>query len=138
MPCGTLGKHIRHVYDHFSLLLIQLPLTSNGWVVDYDERSRNTTLETSQKEAIRHLKAIQERLTATTSIDYNSPLTLHANIDPESSLKSHFVSSFGRELWFCCLHAIHHYATIKIICVESGIDVPEDFGMAPSTLQSKK
>ena len=42
-------------------------------------------------------------------------------------------SSYGRELWFVAHHAIHHAALIRCICVEFGISVPHDFGVAPST-----
>jgi hypothetical protein len=32
---------------------------------------------------------------------------------------------------------IHHYASIKAICIEQGIPTPNEFGMAPSTLQDQ-
>ncbi len=45
-------------------------------------------------------------------------------------------STIGRELWFCGLHAIHHYALARVILVKElglkGID--DQFGVAPSTL----
>jgi len=44
-------------------------------------------------------------------------------------------SSVGRELWFCSLHAIHHFSMLRTIAVhELGLDLPEEFGTAPSTL----
>jgi len=46
-------------------------------------------------------------------------------------------SDIGRELTFCIGQAMHHYAIIRLICQESGIAVPAEFGMAPSTLKHK-
>ncbi|ORX39023.1 hypothetical protein BD324DRAFT_618270 [Kockovaella imperatae] len=44
-------------------------------------------------------------------------------------------SSIGRELWFCSLHAIHHFSMLRTIAVhELGLDLPVEFGTAPSTL----
>ncbi|GFZ47489.1 hypothetical protein JCM24511_05233 [Saitozyma sp. JCM 24511] len=44
-------------------------------------------------------------------------------------------STIGRELWFCSLHAIHHFSMLRTIAVhELGIDLPVEFGTAPSTL----
>jgi len=44
-------------------------------------------------------------------------------------------SNVGRELAYCAGHAIHHYAIIRLICSHLGIEVPKEFGIAPSTLQ---
>ncbi|RXK35105.1 hypothetical protein M231_07622 [Tremella mesenterica] len=44
-------------------------------------------------------------------------------------------STFGRELWFCALHAIHHFSMLRTIAVhELSMDLPLEFGTAPSTL----
>jgi hypothetical protein len=42
-------------------------------------------------------------------------------------------SNFFRELAFASHHAIHHIATIKLICENNGSELPADFGVAPST-----
>jgi hypothetical protein len=44
-------------------------------------------------------------------------------------------SNIGRELAYCIGHAIHHYAIVRLICNEVGVEVPKDFGYAPSTLK---
>ncbi|WWC64121.1 uncharacterized protein I303_106729 [Kwoniella dejecticola CBS 10117] len=44
-------------------------------------------------------------------------------------------STIGRELWYCSLHAIHHFSMLRTIAVhEHGIELPVEFGTAPSTL----
>lgn len=45
-----------------------------------------------------------------------------------------FHTSLGRELWYCCMHAIHHFALIRVICGEQDINVGRTFGVAPGTL----
>ena len=42
-------------------------------------------------------------------------------------------SNFWRELHFVTHHAVHHMATIKIICANFDLELPKDFGVAPST-----
>ena len=48
-------------------------------------------------------------------------------------------STLDRELGFCAHHAIHHLAIVKIIIAtnnnNSQLDLPPDFGRAPSTIQ---
>ena len=46
-------------------------------------------------------------------------------------------SNIGRELAYCVGHAIHHYAIIQLISSHLGVEVPEEFGIAPSTLKSR-
>ncbi|WRT68961.1 uncharacterized protein IL334_005943 [Kwoniella shivajii] len=44
-------------------------------------------------------------------------------------------STIGRELWYCSLHAIHHFSMLRTIAVhEHGLELPVEFGTAPSTL----
>jgi len=54
-----------------------------------------------------------------------------------SSEPSVIDTNVGRELAYCVGHAIHHYAIVRPICSQLGIDVPKEFGVAPSTLKYK-
>jgi hypothetical protein len=54
----------------------------------------------------------------------------------------HFLSDTGsvtsnvaREVMFCVGHAIHHYAILKLLCAGAGVELPYEFGVAPSTLR---
>lgn len=39
------------------------------------------------------------------------------------------------QLWFVALHAIHHFSLLRVIATgELGLKVPDNFGVAPSTL----
>ncbi|KAF9133622.1 hypothetical protein BGW39_009350 [Mortierella sp. 14UC] len=165
---GTIGKHVRHLHDHYRLLLATFPPTQglpqeHQWSVDYDKRSREVPMESDIDYAIEELESIQHRLerhvvslnkdsshkqqngaarTSTTEQDAPmpndllQPVTLMATIDPIKGPVS-FQSTFGRELWFCSLHAVHHFAMIKVICAEFGMALTEGFGVAPSTLKSR-
>ena len=44
-------------------------------------------------------------------------------------------SNVAREIMFCVGHAIHHYAILKLLCAGAGVDLPYEFGIAPSTLK---
>ncbi|KAI8875613.1 hypothetical protein K501DRAFT_233404 [Backusella circina FSU 941] len=136
MPGGTIGKHVRHIYDHFRLLYESYTVAAD-WIVDYDIRARNNPIETDKLAAIDSLKRMQTMVKDHNGIPLNTPLVLLAAISPQDTNKYQFDSSFGRELFYSCLHAIHHYASIKAICIELGLNPPNDFGMAPSTLQDQ-
>ena len=43
-------------------------------------------------------------------------------------------STRAREIFFAMHHAIHHNAILKAIGLELGLDCPEGFGTAPSTI----
>ncbi|KAI7875170.1 hypothetical protein K492DRAFT_211092 [Lichtheimia hyalospora FSU 10163] len=140
MPGGTIGKHSRHIYDHFHLLLLHNPKlgsdpTNNQWIVDFDDRSRDRPMEEQHENAVRSLKDLQSKLhQAQAKVPLDTPLLLAATIDESEKIpKYHMESSFERELWYCCMHAIHHYASIKAICIEHKVPVTEEFGVAPST-----
>jgi hypothetical protein len=45
------------------------------------------------------------------------------------------VSTVGREIMFCVVHAIHHYALIRVMCGIMDVPVPEEFGVAPSIIK---
>ncbi|KAI8340819.1 hypothetical protein BC941DRAFT_418263 [Chlamydoabsidia padenii] len=136
MPCSTIGKHVRHSYDHFVLLLKQA--RKDHWTIDFDARGRNTPMEVDRHQAIQQLEQLQQALQDVSDIPLDYPVTLSASIDPDHSTQYPFASSFGRELWYCCIHAIHHFASIKAIGVEMNHVLPDDFGVAPSTLMDRK
>ncbi|WVQ81173.1 hypothetical protein IAT38_003295 [Cryptococcus sp. DSM 104549] len=49
--------------------------------------------------------------------------------------RQEMTSTLGRELWYCSLHSIHHFSMLRTIAVfELGLQLPVEFGTAPSTL----
>ncbi|KAL1661932.1 hypothetical protein GGF50DRAFT_60072 [Schizophyllum commune] len=130
LPGSTIGKHLRHARDHFVLLLNTVGAPANN-DFSYDVRVRNTPMETSRKAAREALLATVQQLEAVVPrVQADATMQLDA-ITP---YMQSFPTSFGRELWFCALHAVHHWSMVRVIAGEMGIQTPSDFGFAPSTL----
>ncbi|KAF9509035.1 hypothetical protein BS47DRAFT_185316 [Hydnum rufescens UP504] len=133
LPGGTIGKHIRHAVEHYNLLLKAVSEGPAGGphVLSYDVRSRNTPMETSSRLARDELENVIKQLQSTLStVPLEDSITLHA-VTPFPAVMQ---TTFGREAWFCALHAIHHWSMIRAIAMEQGITCDSSFGVAPSTL----
>lgn len=64
----------------------------------------------------------------------NIPVNILVIVSPSQTELLKLQSTLERELWFVVHHATHHAALIRSICVEIGLTVLKDFGVAPSTL----
>lgn len=126
----TLGKHVRHIIDHYDALLYGLDRGAK--VIDYERRRRDEALEQWPQQAASHLAGIEARLSSMVSGPSPDALTLGHSMDDEAlSLPS----SLDRELAFLTSHSIHHMAIIALLAEQSGIHLPESFGVHPSTLR---
>ncbi|KAL0950845.1 hypothetical protein HGRIS_007603 [Hohenbuehelia grisea] len=130
IPGSTIGKHLRHARDHFTLLLDSVS-SPPPHILSYDVRKRNCEMEKSRQaahdellDAIRRLEDIVPR------VSFDEPLTLNA-VTPHLQT---FQTTFGRELWFGALHCVHHWSMVRVVAGEMGIKLADDFGFAPSTL----
>ncbi|RDX56150.1 hypothetical protein K466DRAFT_661316 [Polyporus arcularius HHB13444] len=133
IPGSTIGKHLRHARDHFALLL-DVVSSPAPHVLSYDKRLRNTPMEVSRdaaKEALNVCIAQLHRVVPRAKM--GEPITLHA-VTPFPQVME---TTFGRELWFAGLHAIHHWSMVRVIAGELGVTMEESFGFAPSTLVHK-
>ena len=138
-PCdrfrdSTLGQHVRHCLEHFEALL---GTTAEG-DLDYDYRRRDTSIENSPQAACDRSKDLSKRL-AEMGKSYGPSRTINVrtscSCDGEVTAQT---SSFGRELQFLVSHTVHHFAIIAAICHGHGIDLPKNFGVAPSTLKHRE
>lgn len=134
IPGSTIGKHLRHALDHFTLLLDALDVETVALALSYDVRKRNTPVETScdaaraaYERVITRLEALNDtkRVALAQAVQLAAETPHHVNVP----------TSFGRELWFCSLHAVHHWSMIRVICGELNLSTDADFGFAPSTLK---
>jgi|SRR5215469_13185536 len=130
---AAIGGHYRHVLEHFRSLI----QGSRASEINYDARERNMRLQTDVTYAsvatcdvLRALKHYDDRVLereckVINSVGYgaSNPVSMDSNI--------------ARELAYCVGHAIHHYAIIRLVCHEFAIDVPVEFGVAPSTLRHR-
>ncbi|EQA60948.1 MULTISPECIES: hypothetical protein [Leptospira] len=129
----SVGKHVRHCIEVLENLTVGLE-TSN---VFYDRRKRNPLYETSPLAA---RDKIFELLGKLEQIDENKIIELAYFIDPNTGLEGKTVTNLKREFLYVQDHTIHHMAIIKL-CVECflrNVSLPEEFGVALSTLQFQK
>lgn len=127
-PGTTIGGHIRHNIDHYKSFLAQATTGS----IDYDERERETAAESDPGVAFQRLSAIGAALKNFTAEDLAG--TVKVKMDSGSAM-GWSESTLRRELQFLLSHSVHHYAIIAIVCRSHGIEVPTDFGVAPSTVK---
>jgi uncharacterized damage-inducible protein DinB len=127
----SLGTHYRHVLDHF-LCLVEGVRTGQ---VNYDRRQRNPQLEESIEYARFTTEGLMEEFRGLSTEDLRRACTVTSSVGYGTSEADAVDSNLGRELMFCIAHAIHHYAILKMLCTGMGIELPYEFGIAPSTLK---
>ena len=126
---GSVGKHVRHVIEFYQCFLNGI----QSGTVNYDNRSRNSTIETDNHFALQVLSDIIRKINA---FDSDTMLQLKINLSNETADIAIKTSAF-RELAYNIEHAIHHMAIIKIAAINffPGIQLPENFGIAYSTIR---
>jgi hypothetical protein len=123
----SIGQHTRHSIEMFQCLF-------DGYEsgrFSYDNRPRNVELETDRAFAQLQLQIICSNLDLVNKqlISSNKLGTSHVQIE----------TNFYRELLFNLEHCIHHNALIRIgINSFSVIEMSENFGVAPSTIEYRK
>jgi len=133
LPSGTIGKHMRHLLDHFAAALF----VDASRTIDYDRRARETIEETSRGAAIARAHECIAVLTKVNVADEHAEVTVRIMLaadGTEAALKS----TLARELAFAAHHAEHHLAMMAAIGRELGVAAPADLGKAPSTLNFEK
>lgn len=126
----VIGPHLRHVLDHYDMLLSAWP---QGQLVNYDQRSRDTRSEQDRNFATHRLRRLLLGLEQLQHADLSTTLTIASASDAgEDPLI--LTSTLGRELLFLQSHAIHHQAVIRVRAEVSGLALPVDFGKAPATI----
>jgi uncharacterized damage-inducible protein DinB len=128
----SLGKHVRHVLEHYQTLLDACPGSPLPIALDYEQREREAVLENDPAEALAQVKTVQKNLASLTATPPTTPLTLRYPVDDSTA---NVPSSLGRELAFLTSHSIHHMALIGLLCETLDISLPKTFGVHPSTLR---
>lgn len=127
---GGVGPHLRHVLDHYELFLAGVA----SQAVDYDLRTRDTTVERDRAAALEKLGLIVAGLTRLADEDVDRALMVKVD-SGEAAERFAGASSVGRELQFLVSHTVHHYAVIAVLLRVRGVEPGRDFGVAPSTLK---
>ena len=129
---ASIGQHYRHVLEHFQSVI----RGAHAGHVNYDERQRNRRMETEVSYASIATCDVLRALKRYTDESLAQCCKVTNSVGYSNALPSTFDSNVSRELAYCAGHAIHHYAIIRLICHEQAITVPNEFGIAPSTLRN--
>jgi hypothetical protein len=130
---ASIGSHYRHSLDHFKILLEAV----NDGPIDYDRRDRDPRLESERLRALQVTRDFRHATRFLSAASLDKPVEARAKVSYAGEASA-AASSFGREVMFAVSHAIHHHALIAMICGLRKIPVPQNFGMAPSTIEYLK
>jgi hypothetical protein len=134
-PCrnlfnNTIGQHVRHIIELYQCL-------EKGYepgVVNYEKRKRDHDIETDKELAGSLLLEIHSGLAKP-----NKELILEATYDDLSTECISISTNYFREIAYNLEHTIHHMALIRVGLAEvAAITLPDDFGVASSTVKYKK
>lgn len=127
---NTVGQHVRHVIELFQCLEAGYPDNT----VNYEKRKRDVLIETDKELALRLLQNIYSNLDKP-----DKELTLQACYDEHSKDPISIPTNYFREVAYNLEHTIHHMALIRVGIKEiSDISLPEEFGVASSTVKHRK
>lgn len=131
---ASVGAHYRHCLDHFSSLLGGIPLGT----IDYDNRKRDPQLESDRRSAAEMTRSLQIMAGKLADSFLDDPIRIRCKISYTSDEVPLLHSRIDREIMFCISHAIHHYALIGMMCRLLEVALPDDFGVAPSTVSHQR
>lgn len=124
---ASVGSHTRHIIEFVQEMLKGYRLEC----INYDVRKRDITLE-ADVEAM-HI-VIQQIIDTLPVADKKIQLRTNYNINDNEAVVT--VTSYQRELIYNIEHIIHHMALMRVALEHYfKIEVPADFGIAPSTLR---
>jgi uncharacterized damage-inducible protein DinB len=128
---SSIGMHFRHVLEFYDLLL------QSESELCYDDRPRRYSIENNTEEALDFLVSIKTRLEG---LHEDRNLILSAGYDAYADTKTQVKSTLSRELAYNLEHCIHHMALIRIGLqqLDANWDLPDSFGIAPSTLRAMR
>lgn len=129
-----IGPHLRHIIEHYEALLAGI----DRGVVDYDNRSRDRSVERDPAIARGRCERLIEGLSA--RLDRAWPETVAVAFDGGVAGDDRFVSGSTplRELLFVAGHAVHHYALLRLVLKPRGLTLPENIGKAAATIRYER
>ena len=127
---ATIGQHTRHIIE----LFLCLEKGYTGGVVNYEKRKRDHRIETDRKLAIQLLKDIYHRIERP-----NIDIVLETEDYEDTITTVSIPTNYYREIAYNLEHTIHHMALIRVGINEvSSVELPEEFGVAFSTIKYRK
>lgn len=125
---GSIGAHVRHCLDHVWALERGI---ATGELC-YDHRERDTVVEREPELAASRLRRACVRLGGIGDAILERRLMLVAQLHGDGRT-IRVPTTAGRELAFVISHTIHHSALIALLLEREDREVPERFGLAPTT-----
>jgi hypothetical protein len=127
---ATIGQHVRHIIE----LFISLQKGYSSGIVNYEKRDRDLRIESDKDFANDLLIDIYN------SMDQpDKTLLLEANYDELADETFLIGTNYYREVLYNLEHTVHHMALIRVGINEvSSIELPQEFGVAASTIKHKK
>jgi hypothetical protein len=130
---ASIGGHYRHILEHFQCLVRGI----RSGEINYDARERNPRLETEVTYATIATCDVLRAIKNYTEESLARPCRVVNSVSYGPGEAPVMDSNIGRELAYCVGDAIHHYAIIRLIGDHFGVEVPKEFGIAPSTLKPR-
>lgn len=134
LPGGTVGKHARHVLDHFSAIFVGV---DTGEAIMYDRRERHVPMEVQASAACACVRELRARLASLPRERLDAPVRVRVMLAGDGT-EAELTTTLARELAFATHHAVHHHAMMKAIAAEFGQEVGAEFGKAPSTIHFER
>ena len=122
---SSIGQHIRHCVEHYEEFLQAM---TEHRELDYEKRPRDLSVESDPAEAVRRIEKIRESLQIHVVECRDILMWDNGSLAPARS-------SISREMQFLLSHTVHHFALITVIASLGGLQIPRNFGIAPSTLK---
>lgn len=127
---SSIGQHTRHILEFF----VELNKGYETGMVDYDKRIRNKNIEADKDFAITTIRQIEASIQKP-----DKELLLQAEYGEGEAHSAQVFSNYYRELVYNLEHTVHHMALIRIgVNAVSDVVIPDEFGVAASTLKYRK
>ncbi|MDB5148763.1 MAG: DinB family protein [Mucilaginibacter sp.] len=127
---SSIGQHTRHILEFF----VELNKGYETGMVDYDKRIRNKNIEADKDFAITTIRQVEANIQKP-----DKELLLQAEYGEGEAHSAQVFSNYYRELVYNLEHTVHHMALIRIgVNAVSDVVIPDEFGVAASTLKYRK
>lgn len=126
---ASIGQHARHILEFYVCLISSQDSDS----INYDLRERDQRIESNVDFCI---NKISETIEALSHLSTDKNICLKGVQGGENITVN---TTFKRELLYAIEHTVHHMAIIKmgILLNFPSVSIPENFGVAESTIQYK-
>lgn len=128
---ATIGQHVRHMLEFYEAI----EKAHKSGEINYDARKRSLEMETSVKKASEIINKCKEDIVKYTE---DIQIEMSGNYSIDNVEASKISSSLSRELAYSMDHTIHHLAIIKNALILQGVQLDENFGVAPSTIRYRE